>query len=276
MAFITAQNPNLVTTGGFENTGKSLYPNTSIGFSIPVFAGKFYHGLKESEIEKVEEYYGCKFDSPEGRDLFGTLSFKIPDSPIGFDLDTPDQLLSYRLAVSLGIIAETKSDTEDPLNSSYFYIVNSKLEEELNASINEIEGEVIADLTIMKRKEKDKLIKLSKYLFETYDILDENKAYNKIFNFVKANTKSNNNIEIVKAALDLDEEEINLVVDIKEAISRSILAKNNKGFYYNKVSSTELGKNLEEIKLFLLQNSDELGTGGKDDSVYSIRRQLKG
>lgn len=272
---ILEQNPNLVKVGGFENQNKSLYPNTSVGFQIPLVSGKLYHGLEKEEIEKVENYYGYSFNSKEGIEFYSNQNFILPEHTSSLNIeDNIQDLLTYRLGVYLGLICSSKEETKSPMSNALFYVYDSKIENKEKAQLNRMKTKAGAKLDNWFDEDPDYLVYVGKYLFDTYSVWTAEKALNDILQMMEENNSRNNNIKKVFDAVNLSEEEIKFVVDVKEAISKSIIRKNARGNYYNSASNTEYGKTLETVLDYLKQNEDEMGKGLKTDSHYSIRKQI--
>jgi hypothetical protein len=265
------QNPNLVKVGGFQNLGKSLFNNTKVSLSIPLVNGKFKIDLSSEELKKVNDYYGRTF---EDKEFFSELQFPIADLIHPLDIENNvDNLITYKLGLTQGIIAANREAIEDPHCTAIFYVYDSDEHNDYKAKRNELKGDLIYTLTGLKRENKLRLIKVNKYLFSSYEALDENKAYNKLIDFIESADTVNNNLETLNRVLNLDESEVSMNVDIKEAIARNFILRDERG-YFNRESTTRYGKNFDEIVMFMEANPDELGTGNKNDKAYSIRKLL--
>lgn len=272
---IIHQNPNLVKVGGYEKTGKSINSNTKVSFSIPFVNNSFKLSLTSDQIKTIEKYYNIKFDSAEGRKFYSEMNFTITDKVVSWNLADIETLTKYGAAISVGILAEDRKAIDNPMCQALFYVFNSEEETNYISEFNELKGEVIFGLTKIKKEDPDKIIKLAKYMFNSYEKFTPQKAYNKIIEFAEKHTKNNKTLDQIKRVLDAKWEDIDLTVTIQEAINKNIIVKNNRQFFINKESLTEYGKNIDEIKLFLVQNPDELGEGKATDKVYAIKRLLK-
>ena len=276
MSIILQQNPHLVKAGGYEKEGLSLFPNTKLSMSLPLVHGKIVHGLDTDEIEVVEKHFGFKFDSPEGIEFYSAQVFDLPSTTTALNIeDNPQDLLRYRLGKHNGFIADTQDEAKSPMSNAIFYIYNAQSENKEKAKDNRLKAKIGGQLNDWFEDNPEYLINIGKYLFESYSVWTEEKALNDILAYLEAHTSRNKNIQTVANILKLEEEEVAFVVDVKEAISRSIIRKNTKGNYYNTLSNTEYGKTLENVLTFLKENPDEMGANDKSDSHYSIRKQLK-
>jgi hypothetical protein len=276
MSIILQQNPNLIKTGGFEKEGMSLFPNTTVSFSIPLISGQLIHGLDKDEVEKVEKHYGFSFTDPRGIEFYTEQTFHLPCDTTSLNIeDNPQDLLRYKLGLYNGFIAENFEATKGPMTNAMFFVYNAQTENKEKAKDNRIKAKIGGQLNTWFEDDPEYLINVGKYLFETYSVWTEETALNDILAYLEAHTSRNKNIYKVQDILNLDKEEVEFVVDVKEAISKSIIRKNTKGNYYNALSNTEFGKTLEGVLSFLKENPDELGSNSKSDSHYSIRKQLK-
>lgn len=274
MSVIVMQNPNLVGLGGFESLGKSLYPKTSVGFNIPVINKKLAINYSEEDKKTFENYFGFKFDSPEGIEFYGDYQFTLPEHVTSFNLENPVDNFTYRTAVLLGYIVESKEDIKSPMCNAIFYVHSSKLDAEEKAKTNRLKAKCLAKLDDLYENSSKEIIWVAKYLFNSYTDWNKDKALNELIEFIDKSTARNKNSEEVEKALNLNKNELKFVVDVKEAISRSIIRKNAKGNFYNTLTNTEFGKTLDEVLDFLRLNDSEMGEGTKEDSHYTIRKQL--
>ena len=272
---IILQNPNLVKVGGFENLNKSLYNNTAVGFQIPFVNNKFKTGLTEAEKKRVENHYNMMFDTPEGRDFYAGLSFTISDRKESWNLENPELLLKYKTAMELGILAKDRVEIDNPLCQAIFYVYDPEEENQYVSEQNELKGEVLFMLTDLKKSKPKQLITFAKYIFTTYEVFTPSRAYNRLVEMADAHSKTNRTLNKLYDILTADFEDIDLTVVIREAINKNLIIKNNRAYFANRDSSTEYGKNEEEIKEFLLNNPDELGEGKATDKLYALRRLLK-
>lgn len=272
---IVHQNPNLVKVGGYEKTGKSINNNTKVSFGIPFVNNRHKLELKPEQIKIVEDYYHIKLDSVEGRAFYSDMSFDITDKVISWDLTQPEILIKYGAAISAGILAEDRKAIENPMCQAMFYVFNSEDETNYISEYNELRGDVLYELTKMKKEDADNIIKLAKYMFDSYEKYTPSKAYNKLVEYAEKHTKTNKTLNEIKKILDGSWEDIDLTVIIQECIAKNIIIKNKRQFFMNRENLTEYGKNIDEIKAFLLNNPDELGDGKAGDKVYALRRLLK-
>lgn len=272
---IIHQNPNLVKVGGYEKTGKSINSNTKVSFAIPYVNNSFKLSLNNDQIKSIEKYFNTKFDSVDGRKLYSEMNFTITDKVVSWNLEDTETLIKYGAAISVGILAEDRKAIDNPMCQALFYVFNSEEETNYISEFNELKGEVIYELTRIKKEDPEKVIKLAKFMFNAYEKLTPQKAYNKIVEFAEKHTKNNKTLDQIKRVLDSKWEDIDLTVTIQEAINKNVIVKNNRQYFINKESLTEYGKNIDEIKAFLINNPDELGDSKATDKVYAIRRLLK-
>ena len=273
---IIHQNPNLVKVGGYEKLGRSIHPGTKIGFTFSTVNGEIKTSLNKSQTELVEKFYNKRFSDGDALEYYSRLKLEVlSDKVVAWDLSKPDLLFSYGIATYLGILAADAKAIENPLCSATHYVYNSEEESNYLSEYNELKGEVIYQLTKFKKESPEKVITLSKYMFNSFEIYTPAKAYNKLVEFAEKHTKSNPTLKTLKANLEHDYADIELTVLVQECINKGIIVRNANQYFENKENRTEYGKSNEEIKTFLKKNPDELGEGKATDKVYALRRLIK-
>jgi hypothetical protein len=272
---ILHQNPNLVKVGGYETLKRSLNPNSKVSFSIPTVNNRLKLTLSKEEEKLIEKHFNYKIDSPEGMNFYSSIDFKMDDKVTAWEISTGDALLKYKAGVAVGLIAESIKDIDNPMCQALYYVYNPDEESNYISETNELRGDIMAELSAAKKESPEKIITLCKYMLNTYEKLTPQRAYNKIIELVDKHTKTNPTLNTIKRQLETPYPEVELTVLIQDCINRSIIVKNNRQHFINRESTTEYGKNIDEIKAFLKQNPDELGEGKPSDKVYSLKRLLK-
>lgn len=273
---IIHQNPNLVKTGGYEKLGRSISPNTKVGYSLSVVNDKIKLDLTDAQKKLIEVHYGKKLEAADAVEFYSKQVLEpLKDDVVSWDLTNPKYLLSYGVALFTGILAADIKQIENPMCSALFYVYNSEEESNYLSELNELKGEVMYNLTKLKKEDPEKIINLAKFMFNSFEVYTPSKAYNKIIQFAEQHTKTNPTLKQIDANLAKDWKEIEMSVLIQDAINKGIIVKNQRMFYMNKQNLTEYGKNPDEIIEFLKVNPDELGEGKSTDKVYSLKRLLK-
>ena len=268
------QNLNAPKIMGMEKIGISMFPNTSVGFSIPFINGEFIHGLEKDEIKKVQDHYGINFNSEKGKEFYSALTMTIPTGVYTLDLENPKDLLFYKVTLKTGAIAPNLEATKSEMCKSLFYYYNSEEEEKLVATETSKMVEAITTLGKIKDKTPDRLIILAKYLLKKNKFTTDT-AFNALSAKIIKDLKF---INAFNSALGTDEKLVKTTVQVIEAVDRSIIRRNSKtGQFVNPITTTEYGRNLDEVIAFLLnpKNADELGTGGDKDKPGSLQNLLK-
>lgn len=271
------QNPNLAKTGGFEHLNRNLYSGSTVNFGISVKNNRLNLDLNKDEKALIENTFNVNMDTKEGLNFYTNeqFNFEISDKVMSWDLQDAKTLLKYGAAIASGILAKDKKEVENPRCQSIFYVYDAEAETDYLSSLNELKGDVMFELTKLKKEEPEKIIIYAKYLFNTFEKYTPAKAFNSLVEYAEKHTKTNKTLDQLLKVLNLPFEDIELTVIVQTAINSGILSKNKQGNYFNKESMTDYGKNIEDIKLYLKMNPDELGEGKSTDKVYAIRRQLK-
>lgn len=269
------QNPNLVSVGGFEHTGKNLFAGSKVNFGISSKNNKLNLDLTKEETKKIENYYNKNLDSKEGVEYYTGLIFEMNDKTISWDLDSPENLLKYKAGIAAGIIAVDKKEVENPRCKAIFYVYDADAESEYISKLNELKGEVVYQLTKLKKDNPDKIITYAKYLFNSQESYTPVKAYNKLIEYAEKHTKTKPTLTEITKLLSLPYQDIEFDVLIQTSINRNIIVKNKNGEFINRESMTAYGKTTDDIKQYLKNNPDEVGEGKSNDKVYALKRLLK-
>lgn len=271
------QNPNLARTGGFETLNRNLYSGSTVNFGVAVKNNRLNVELTTDERELVEHFYNTKLDSKEGIQFYtgDTFNFEISDKVMSWNLNDARTLLKYGAAIASGILARDKKEVESPRCQSIFYVYDAEAETDYISNLNELKGDVMYQLTKLKKEDPDQIITYAKYLFNTFEKYTPAKAYNSLVEYAEKHSKTNKTLDTILKTLELPFDDVDLTVTIQTAINSGILSKNKQGAYFNKESMTEYGRNVTEIKQYLTNNPDELGEGKSTDKVYAIKRLLK-
>lgn len=271
---VIRQNTEQANIIGMEKIGISMFPNTNVCFSIPYINGEFRHNLTSKELKVVEEHYGVKFNTERGKEFYSTMAMTIPTGVYTLDLDNAKDLLFYKVTLGTGAIAPDLETAKNPMCKSLFYFYDGEEEEKLVADENAKMTDAIIALADIRAKEPERLVILAKYLLKKNKFTVDT-AFNALSNKIVKDSKSF--VPAFNTALKSDKKVVKVSVQVVEAIDRGILKRNRAGQYVNPITTTEYGKNHEEIISFLLnpKNSDELGTGGDKDKPGSLENLLK-
>ncbi len=275
MKLTLEQNKHLKLPGGLEDLGASKFPSTRESYNIPVLTGNKVDtsALTPEEVKMVENKTGHKFASDQGREYYSSLTLSLPASTTILNTDDVIDFLTYKYGVKFGFIAESESMAAHPMSKHKFFVYNSELEEELNATKNANKAEVYSTLMDLKKNKDEKLIYITKEALGISGTLTLISAFNKLTAFAD---ESASNVTKILNTLSQDYKRLQLMVDIKDAINVNILKREVSGFYVNKITGTKVGRNVLEIAEFYTdpKNSDEL-EGGSKSKEASLRNQLK-
>jgi len=271
---VIRQNTEQSNIMGMEKLGISMFPNTNVGFSVPFINGEFKHNLNAKELKLVQEYYGATFSSERGKEFYSNLVMTIPTGVYTLNLDDPKDILFYKVTLGTGAIAPNLETAKNPMCKSLFYFYDSEEEEKLVANENSKMTDAIIALADIKAKDPDRLVILAKYLLKKNKFTVDT-AFNALSNKIVKDSKTF--VPAFNTALNSDKKLVKVTVQVLEAIDRGILKRNKSGQFVNPVTSTEYGRNYDEIISFLInpKNSDELGTGGDKDKPGSLENLLK-
>lgn len=269
-------NPNL--TGGFERRGQSVYPHTEITMEPPVKNGKVILDLTTEERKRVHQFLNVSdLDSKEGYEALCNFMATIPSTNLALNLDDMAEFLQYKILQAVqAVVAPNIDAAKNPMNNTSFYFY--KPDEEAKAAHTDQKRYVkaISLLDKIDGSNPELSIAIAKFLTNDFSIRNAVTAYDKCFNYISGKLDVKDPVESFIRAAEMNPEEIMTISDVKEAINKGIIKKNNSKFF-NPISSTSFGATVEEVIKFFLDptNAEELGDGGKKDKPYSIRFQLK-
>ena len=274
----TKENPFL----GMEEYNMSMWDGTTVLMDVPMKGNRYVHGLTKDEVEELKSFdkLGIDLDSEEGQQFLADFQISIPSRLSSLDLDNPRDFLSLKILQASGnIIAPSKGEATTGNVKYGFYIQNKDEEARSNNITLRTVNQAITKIENLSIENPEFFLAVCKFILPDNVGLGTNVdvAYSKINEFVRAS------LDGAKRFLDainenvVSKHKIYITNDIKTAIRKNVIRKNQKGYYYNPMTNTEYGKNLEEVINFLMdvKNIDEMGTGENDDANYSIKYQLK-
>ncbi len=266
---------------GFDQLGFVLFPDCTSEVEIPFINNRFITGF-ENNLEKkkyFEDRLGVRFDTEQGQEFLDNYRIRF-NHEINIKGSSPfDEFDLWLIKANNGFglikIGEEESPTEDTI-FVFFDEEKEMIESVTRKSIVNRAAREIEDLWDGNRA---KLVLIAKYLFEVNSgISSELIAYNKLTDFISLDKPVRNaeNAQIVLRAFKADPDYMDTTVDTKTAIAKNII-RFSDGWYVNHITQTKLGRNIEDTITFLNnpQNQDEFGTGGAEDSVHTIKAQLK-
>lgn len=265
---------------GLEKEGLQMFESSFSSYEIPFYQGKFQPGLTPEEKVIVEEYFGRKFDDSADFEFWNNYVIEVKHTIMPYDLKNPRDLLHFSVLKQLKLAAPSLEEANNPMANYIFVLHNDNAEQEIKATLYEKVDEAIIELNKLKSTPKY-LIGVAKYILPVNTGIGDNKtlAYSKLRELINGDLTNGRNegVDRFNRALALDKKLLYATVDFRSALRRNIIRKNVKGFFYNPLSQTVYGKNEQECVKFLInpKNQDELGTGTKNDTNYSIRTQLK-
>ena len=270
-------NPNL--TGGFEKMNQSVYPNTETTLEPPVKNGKVMLKLTAEERKRIQTYLNVSdLDSREGFEALCNFMVNVPSTPIAFDLDDTTQFIHYKITEAVqALVAPNMEAAKNAMTNASFYFY--KPEEEAKAAHTD-QKKYVKAISILDKIDNTKpelSIAMAKYLTNDFSIGSAIMAYDKCFRFINGEYgNKERSIDAFIKVSEMNPEELMMISDVKEAIQKRIIKKNNSKFF-NPISSTSLGATEEDVINFFRDpiNQEELGNGDKKDKPYSIRYQLK-
>lgn len=280
MSTVLKQAPTGEFRLGLEKEGLQMFESSYSTWEIPFTNGKFQTGLSDEDKLKVEEFFNRKFDDPGDFEFWSNYTIEVKHTLNPYDLENPRDLLEYSVLRLLKVAAPSLEEADNPMASYLFVLHNDKEENELKASLYERVDEAIVELNKLKTTPKH-LIAVAKYILPSNVGIGSNDkmAYAKLRELVNGDLTDakKTGVDTFFKVLNMDKTELYATVDFREAVKQNIVRKNMKQYYYNPLSQTVYGKNETEVIKFLLnpKNQDELGTGTKSDTNYSIRAQLK-
>ena len=265
---------------GLEQNGMSVFPGVTTKLEIPILKGKHNIGMEnDPELkQKFENYFGVKFDSPEGVEFLDNYTIEIDHELMIFDNNNMDHqfvLQVLRANNGLGQVAMNTAAIENtPFNNYRFQITDEAFEQTERVAKKRIKAEANAILNKYDTASNDRILILGNYLFPHAGIGDNRVvAFDKLSDFIEKGTQNAEKfIEISK----LDVLYLKTVVKVKKAIHQSIITLGKDGVYKLDGVDAELGKTEEDVIDFFTKpsNKDLLCTGGKEDLPYSLTIQL--
>jgi hypothetical protein len=265
---------------GLEDFEFSVFPGTTTEVEIPILRGKHNIGMEnDPELKaKFENYFGVKFDTPEGQEFLGNYLLTIEHEEMIFAEDSVEdqfKLQVLRANKGLGQVAMSHADLENsPISSFRFEIVDDSFTQTERVHKKRSKGEAIAILHKFDTAANDRILTLANYIYPHAGIGDNrNIALDKLTDFIEG---GHTNVEKFIAISKLDVLYLKTVVMIKKAINQSIITVGKDGVYRMAGIDNELGKTEDDVIGFFtkVSNKDLLGTGGKDDLPYSLTTQL--
>lgn len=265
---------------GLEMAGMSVFPGVTTKLEIPILRGKHNIGMEDDpELkQKFENYFGVKFDSPEGVEFLDNYTLEIDHELMVFNNDNMDHqfvLQVLRANNGLGQVAMNNAAIENsPFNNFRFQITDEAFEQTERVAKKRIKAEANAILNKFDTANNDRLLLFGNYLFPHAGIGDNRSiAFDKLSDFIE---KSIPNAEKFIEVSKLDVLYIKTVVKVKKAIHQSIITLGKDGVYKLAGVDTELGKTEDDVIDFFtkVSNKELLGTGGKEDLPYSLTAQL--
>lgn len=282
MPIVIAQAPTEEFRLGLEKEGRQLYEQASSTYEIPFVNGKFDHGLSKEQQKKVETYYGYKFDDPNAREFWASISVEIPHTLKMIDPENAEDLLLQSVLKKFGYLAPNLEEATNNKMAKYRFVLrNEGEEEEVKASLYDRQDAALLVLADLKMKSKPYMIALAQYLFNEVGIENDVLAYTKLRELISGDalslTKTKKNaLDMFEAAMKIEKVTLLVTVDVKKAIARNIIRKDINQRFYNATTGVTYGKTVEEVITFLLnpENADELGSTTNPHPT-SVRAQLK-
>lgn len=282
--------PNLVTIQqlppnpsenlfGLEKYGKSKFPRCTSQMEIPIVNGKHKLGITEKEEETFAQYFvNNTRTSPEWRQWLNDFVYTAPYDQKVLDLSVMEDLFTYQVFIKgnpqLAFIASSKKHAEDQSLTGYKYVVVNETEDEVEVvSVQKVKNKARAKLVEIQDDELE-ILKVAHYLFPVRGITNSTSAYKTIDGFIG---ESKENALKFLSAFNVESELMDVTVTVKRAIEKNILRRGQDNYFYNHATGNRIGKNIDEMIDYLSNpaNSDELGTGAKNDSPTTIKKQLR-
>lgn len=268
---------------GLEKDGYSVFPGVDSIFEIPNINGRPYIGLDVPEyadkIKRFEKYFGQNFSTPEGEEWLNNFTITINHDLNNYDErnNVEDEFKLHVLKVNngMGLVAMSQSDIDDaPISYHKFIVSDDDRDLKTKVSKKEVKMNAYNRLQELYDSNSPRMISVAKYLHSSNSaITDRVIAFDKLDDFINKSTES---AEQFLRTLKMNEEYLQTVVDIKDALYRNIIRKDG-GNYVLHANGTKLGRTEEEVISFLMldENRDLMGLGLSDDMPYSIKSQLK-
>ena len=276
MSIVIKQRNNENKTPGFENVGFNLHPDCVSSIPIPFVNGKFQLGLdNQPELKKYfEEGLGVTFDSEAGQEFLNEFYIDVDHAETILNDSVLSKFKLHLIKTHNGFGMIKYGDaTSGPVDTFLFEVVDEKADTEQRVTKKITLATAQAKLLDMWENKRHKLLLFAKYTFsEQSGIENDTAAYDKLSNFIQ----EIGNAKTFLRNLEVPDEQMDLDVTIKTAIAKNII-RYQDGRYVNHVNGTPLGRNFEEISIYLANpvNQDELGDGSDTDKPYTIKAQLK-
>jgi hypothetical protein len=262
---------------GLESHGYVMFPGCDTEFDIPILNNKYNLGLGENQ-EEFENYFGVKFDTPEGKEFLDSYRIKLRHDVNPLDDSNMDH--RFNLAIlkangGLGIVQFNDESTD--LFARYPFVATDEDKDiEKKVSKKVIRNSALSELEKLQ-KNKPKMFRIAKYIFDVNSgIFNTNAdvAYDRLDEYIVA---SNDNATAFLNTLKLDQDYIDVVITVKAAMVKGIIRLTPDKWLENHANGTKMGRNLEEVVKYLNNpnNQDQLGLGNETDTPYSIKRQIK-
>jgi len=268
------------TLMGLEEIGLSVFPGCETVMEIPMINGKFNIGSNQEMLEKFEKHFGVTFDGPDGQKFLSEYRIVINHDIMSFDYKNPEhEFILYILKVNngMGLVAMDEIAIENsPINTFKFLLSDEN--KDLNSRIAKKELKLTAynRLNEMNDTKGLRMINIAKYLFPESSGIGNNKqvAFDKLEEYISQNHE---NMEKFLEATRLDQEYVDTVIKVKEAMYRNIIRRGVDGAYVLHATQTKLGRNQDEVIQYCLspENKDIVGYGMDSDLPYSLSTQLK-
>lgn len=258
------------------------FENAEITTEIPLKNGRIPYTLTDEEKKLVESHYGLELDNPEHINLWlEKVTFETKPTIDVIDDTNPEHILKKGILLANNTYAPNLEAANDYMQGYKFVVYDEEQEAENKATLYEKYDEAIIKLGKL-RKRKKKLLAVAKYILPSTTGIQSNvsKAYTLLRDWIDGkfdNTSRREAIDALIRTILMDEAELYVTVDFKEAYKRNIIRTDTEGYFINAASGTRLGKNQAEAITYLMnpKNQDELGMGKTSDKPYSIRYQLE-
>lgn len=270
---------------GLQDFGFVLYPDAETELEIPYVNNRFKlgsssetkSGLTSQQKTKFENAFGVDFDTPDGQEFLSNWRIKINHltTPVDrLNIEHEFNLCILQANDGMGIVNMKGTQNDDELARLPFVLIdeNNELADKVTRTMTR--NQAISELNNLQVKNKEKLVKIAKYLFNLNAEFTVEAAYVKLDEFITSKTS---NGETFLKTLKLDDEWIETTVLVKDSMNAGIIRRGEDQYYFNNASGVKLGRTIEEIVKFLSNpdNQDQLGIGSKNDQPYSLKSQLK-
>lgn len=267
---------------GLEKQGLQVFENAEVTTEIPLKNGKIMYDLTPEEKEKVEAHYGMTLDDPANvQEWIDRVHINIRATIDTLDITNPEDILKVGVLKANKSLAPNLEEAKANQMAGYKWVLYTEAQEDgAKLSVHKRYHNTIQELLKLSKK-RTKLLAVAKYILPSSLGIrnDETKAYVKLTEWLEGKVETITKdaaITKLNEVINMDEHQLFVTVDYKEAVSKNIIRRNADGYFYNTISQTAYGKNQSECIKFLTnpKNQDELGLNDKDDKDYSIRYQL--